>query len=667
MSQEIKVEKVNWLPWIVFIVILAVISNTVVALMGLVERGFCCIYTLGMSSRLFEVEILPPFLLLLSYPFVRRMKMSRISLARLYTIGLAMSGVLGMYDAWTYIPVGWHRMVYNSSPEIRNILLNVWWSPPVSAIEGVIRGGVTPNYADWLPSILFWLSFYFICFAFTSNIMNLLRHIWIDLEKIPFPYTLATYGILERVERGLSKVKGRTAFIVGIIAGFVLQLQVMMTYLFPWWPDLLSWRSPGASIHGCVCVRPGDVIGSILAGWSSYNIQPLHYALAYLAPLDMLFTVWLMQVIVLIATQVAWYGGHYTGIFDLGGFCRAAGWGGFERSITWGPPFFWGWMSHVGGMLALVFLIFWRFRSYITDTIRAVKTGEYVEREAMSYRAIYMMIAVSAVLLLLFFTVAAGTSIASAFILLIFLTFIYTIADMYAYGLMGITFLETRVLWSSWPFRSIWPRAPEVYTQDWLMSISFMHRGVNLPGNGVFCGALMTIRGFKLADLTGAKPRDIYKSIWITFLIALPISFIMRIYFINLFGATRMWSGCGNWDCAYTGRSAYNTAPPLEWIGLGGAMGFIVVLAISFLRGMYAWFPIHPLGFILATGIFSSFAGSWSIALGAWIAKWLTLKIGGSRAYEEYGMPFVSGYVTGFIIDLILGIIIQITRVFVPF
>ncbi|MBS7612551.1 OPT/YSL family transporter [Candidatus Bathyarchaeota archaeon] len=667
MSQEVKIERVNWLPWIVLIVILAIVSNIVVALMGLVERGFCCIYTVGMSSRLFEVEMLPPFLLLLSYPLIRRIKMSRISLARLYTIGLVMSGILGMYDAWTYIPVGWHRMVYNSSPEIRNILLNVWWSPPVSAIEAVIRGGVTPNYADWLSSILFWLSFYLICFAFTSNVMGLLRHIWIDLEKVPFPYTLATYGILERVEQGLSKVRGRTAFIIGIAAGFVLQFQVMMTYLFPWWPDLLSWRSPGASIHGCVCVRSGDIIGSTLAGWSSYNIQPLHYALAYLAPLDMLFTVWLMQIIILIATQAAWYGGYYSGIFDLGGFCRAAGWGGFERSITWGPPFYWGWMSHVGGMLALVFMIFWRFRSYIADTIRAIKTGEYVEREAMSYRAIYTMIAVSAILLILFFTVAAGTSIVSAFILLIFLTFIYTIADMYAYGLMGITFLETRVLWSSWPFRLIWPRAPETYTQNWLMSISFMHRGVNLPGNGVFCGALMTIRGFKLADLAGAKPRDIYKFICITFLVALPISFIMRIYFINLFGATRTWSGCGNWDCAYTGRSAYNTAPPLEWIGIGGVAGFIVVLAISFLRGIYAWFPIHPLGFILATGIFSSFAGSWSIALGAWIAKWLTLKIGGSRAYEEYGMPFVSGYVTGFIIDVILGIIVQITRIFIPF
>jgi len=667
MTKEVGLGKERWLPWIVFIVVFSIISNIAMVLLGLGRGVIACVYNIGMSTRLFQVEILPPFLLLMSYPLVRRMKVEKITLVRLYIISLAISGAVGSYTGWMYIPVGLHRMVYNSSPEFQNILLNTWWSLPKTAFESLIRGGTTPDWGAWLPSILFWLAFCLLCFAFTSNIMSLLRYTWIDLEKVPFPYTLAAYGILERVDQGISKVKGRTAFIIGMIVGFVCQLQVMMTYLFPWWPDLFAWRAVGASLQGCVCVRPGDIIGSILAGWSSYNIQPFHYALAYLAPLDVLFTVWLMQLIILIATQAAWYGGYYSGIFDLGGFCRAGGFAGFERSITWGPPFFWGWMGHIGGMLALVFLIFWRFRSYIADSIRAIKTGEYKEREAMSYRAIYAIIAISGILLLIFFTVAAGTSIASALIILIFLVFIYTTVNTYAYGLIGMPITDTRVLWSSWPFRIIWPKAPETYTQDWIMSIWFMHRGVNEPWYGVSGGALITMRGFKLADLAGVKPRDAYKLISVAFLIALPISIIMRTYFFNLFGATRLWPSCGSFDCEYTSKTRYNTAPPLEWMGLGGVMGFIIVLAISFLRGMYAWFPIHPLGFILATGIFTSFAGSWSIALGAWIAKWLTLRIGGSRAYEEYGMPFVSGYVAGFIINLILGIIVQIVGVFIPF
>jgi hypothetical protein len=106
--------------------------------------------------------------------------------------------------------------------------------------------------------------------------------------------------------------------------------------------------------------------------------------------------------------------GYHTRIFALGGYCRAARWGGFMASTSWGPPFFWGWMSHVGGTLALVFFILWRYRGYFRETIRAVKSGEFHEREALNYKAIYTLIAASAVVVLAFLTLSAGVSIGNA-------------------------------------------------------------------------------------------------------------------------------------------------------------------------------------------------------------------------------------------------------------
>jgi len=51
----------------------------------------------------------------------------------------------------------------------------------------------------------------------------------------------------------------------------------------------------------------------------------------------------------------------------------------------------------------------------------------------------------------------------------------------------------------------------------------------------------------------------------------------------------------------------------------------------------------------------------------AWVAKVLILKIGGSKAYEEYGLPLVSGFAVGYVIALILGGSLSIIRLFFPF
>lgn len=51
----------------------------------------------------------------------------------------------------------------------------------------------------------------------------------------------------------------------------------------------------------------------------------------------------------------------------------------------------------------------------------------------------------------------------------------------------------------------------------------------------------------------------------------------------------------------------------------------------------------------------------------AWILKMLTLRIGGSKAYEEFGAPLASGYIAGHMLALIPGIILGRVRFFIPF
>ncbi|MBS7610701.1 hypothetical protein KEJ27_00590 [Candidatus Bathyarchaeota archaeon] len=45
----------------------------------------------------------------------------------------------------------------------------------------------------------------------------------------------------------------------------------------------------------------------------------------------------------------------------------------------------------------------------------------------------------------------------------------------------------------------------------------------------------------------------------------------------------------------------------------------------------------------------------------------MTLRIGGSKAYEDYGVPFVSGILGGVMIVSVIGAITGLIRLFIPF
>jgi len=56
----------------------------------------------------------------------------------------------------------------------------------------------------------------------------------------------------------------------------------------------------------------------------------------------------------------------------------------------------------------------------------------------------------------------------------------------------------------------------------------------------------------------------------------------------------------------------------------------------------------------------------WNAFVGAWVAKAVTLRVGGSKAYSNYGVPVASGLLTGMTLSTPVGNQIGIFRFF-PF
>ena len=82
--------------------------------------------------------------------------------------------------------------------------------------------------------------------------------------------------------------------------------------MFPWFPDLY-----GVTVNTCAHLTrfftASDPLGAI-PGMMGINYNPAVVAIAYLNPLSVLFSTWVFALIYMIAVQIAWYMGYYTGI-----------------------------------------------------------------------------------------------------------------------------------------------------------------------------------------------------------------------------------------------------------------------------------------------------------------------------------------------------------------
>ena len=95
--------------------------------------------------------------------------------------------------------------------------------------------------------------------------------------------------------------------------------------------------------------------------------------------------------------------------------------------------------------------------------------------------------------------------------------------------------------------------------------------------------------------------------------------------------------------------------------------GVFIIWALSWLHARFVAFPLDPYGFLLSYANRSISEGIWDMVAVAWILKLLTLHIGGSKAYEEYGVPVATGFLLGYALSILAGGLISAIRFFIPF
>jgi hypothetical protein len=274
--------------------------------------------------------------------------------------------------------------------------------------------------------------------------------------------------------------------------------------------------------------------------------------------------------------------------------------------------------------------------------VRGMGEGETARREVMSYRAALLGIAASFAGLIAWGQAAGIRPLYMALITGFFILMTLMVTRAVAEG--GILMVQMPFI----PHDALAPLlgtrwiGPPSWATGTVYQAVFMHdlREAQMPS---------VMHAFRLRDVTARMPGAAFLgALAAAVAVALLVSTVAFLYNTYQYGAINLdpW-GMRNAPRTFYNRAAQVVGTPLQPDGglalnvLGGAAAG---LAVSVLRLRVVWWPLHPLGLVLANAWATSVI--WFSIFLAWLLKSVAMRYGGLRFYR-LSLPFFLGMVLG--------------------
>jgi hypothetical protein len=302
-------------------------------------------------------------------------------------------------------------------------------------------------------------------------------------------------------------------------------------------------------------------------------------------------------------------------------------------------------------------------KDHIIMTLKMAFGGKRDEKieaeEPMSYRSAWLIFIVSYVLLMILFMSTGMSAWASFVVILTGVVTWFTMSHLWGQiGFMnepgynfGPAFAKTLL----WPTEFNLP----VTSTDRILAHTFVYQQASHRPSVPWFTTFYTVLGsYKMASLMKVHPRNVIKVAFVALIVAMFVGCMMNVILPGIYGLgrTTCFADGGNmmfrvWD-VWRRPSPHPMTAIAPWIG----SGFIFMVIMSFLHARFLWMP-DPLMSIIAWDWIGGLHGTWAVALIDAIVKWLVLRIGGSKLYEEKAVPFVGGFILGAALNaLIAGI-----------
>jgi len=658
----------TWRFWILSVV-LTVVLVTVSMWWVLFQSGQCLLSLSLLSALTYYMPLV--FISLFFMAMISRTKfggkVNVYHMTYLYAILAALSWP-GSADT-VFVPATyWFSSIRNPSSVL---LMPSWFGPSRDVASQMVAGGVPTPWMAYMPSLIWWWWIYALWALLMIGLAGILRRQWVDVEQVPFPQTMVAYDLARSVEPGFrARLKSRE-FLLGMILGGGFVILMFMIINFPWFPDVYGWRTNTCS-SGFTYITADSPFAGVIA-FVGTTKEPLYVAIFYLAPLTILFNIWFWWIVLAVLCQIAYAFGYYTSVPQSGGCGRI--YGCPSGSIIYQQPFVWQVFGSMGVSIGIALGYIIVNRRYIAETIRTSlgrQTGlkELEHNEPFRYRTNWLLCIVTMILLAISF-MASGMSFAPAWTT-IFVTILFAFCWARTWGLSG--FWAASGFYSG-PgfFKWIWPVAPEPLTQDWYLSMSFAALpATNVPYAGWQHYLMSTMASSRLASLTKTSQRNVFKISIVVSLLTPIAAMFAWLSWTYMFGLTRSPQFSGDYG-AYSlldpviSADTISSMPALGIWWPQAVAGVLTAMVLSYLHARFTWFPLEPIGMLIGIDAWSMELCLWQLAGLAWILKTLTLRIGGSKAYEEHGVLVAGGLLVGYALVVLFVGIIGIFRFFFPF
>ncbi|MGQ9523511.1 MAG: DUF6785 family protein [Armatimonadota bacterium] len=482
-----------------------------------------------------------------------------------------------------------------------------WWFCPrnpetIRAFFEGARDGRTP-WGEWLVPLTLW------GVLFTSLWLTLLcltlifRRQWADSERLTFPLI----HLPLRVTESAAERTGAPPFFrdpvmwLGFGAAAAYNLVNIAHAFLPYFPTFGKFIDIGQAFKA----RPWDAL-SPLVFW----IRPEMVGFGYLVSLEVSLSAWLSFVLVRLVKVVGLMAGH-----EAPGFP-------YEQEQS------------VGAYLAFAAALIWGARRHLREVlVLAAKRASAGEDDPAPY-----VLAVAGAVVgfagVVLWCCAAGMS---AWVAVLYFGVVVVVALVYSRirAEIGVPLI--------WMFPFYQQKRVLI---NMLGSNTFMSGGsfanlvllssLVLFSRGYF-PALMgyQLETFQLGSAARARQRHL---VWIL-LAAVPVGFAIsaaaHLTAYYRYGAAQigLW---GTWIAVpeadeLVGMMSFPRGPQVPQ-ATATATGAVVALALTYLRRMFAWFPLHPLGYAMATAYGDLI---WGPFLTVWLVKLMVLRYGGMRLYRR--------------------------------
>jgi hypothetical protein len=576
-------------------------------------------------------------------------RLGRGELLAIYAVWAVVAGLPGRGMLMFLLPNITAQLYYERAA--RAALFGLWVPPRLvpgrldavrALYEGLPEGGV--DWGTWVGPLLWWSALYMALWLVPLGFSLLLGPAWAREERLAFPAAEIPLAITEDADRsplgGLPRRGGlwrSLAFWIGVGVPVLVHGINALHAMNPLLPGL---PLADVNLDAALADPPWSALRPL-----RLSLFPSLVGILYLAPVDLLFSLWFFFVLGRLLRVVG----------ELGGLT--------EPGAPFGASIFpYTEAQGAGAFLAMALWLLWIGRRPLLESVRGVVTRDAGEAARCRWGWLALLTG-GAGLLLWARGVGWSLPFAAAFFGLL-LANALVLARLVAEGGM------------LWPLGPIGPEAtlltftgsahlaPATLT---IAALQFQHgrdpRGWLAPH--FFQGQRLCEAWESEAHERGRRPSTApgaagLAGLWLAaLLLALAVTLPLGLAVITRHGGLGL-GGAGRW--AFTRFANEPFARLAAWLqeptepNVAGAAAFgvgaVVTLALAVARVQFSWWPFHPLGYALSGTpeqlLYAQMAPSFLLA---WLFKQVTLRWGGLPLYRAL-RPAAIGLVLG---DFVMG------------